>query len=242
MTDVAASSGAGSIPTPARVLAIYAHPDDTEVACGGTLATWAGEGTEVHLLICTRGEKGASDPSVDPVALSERRAEEVAHAAAALGVASHEMLGHADGEVENTVALRASLVQRIRALRPDVVLGHDPTSVFFGQGYVSHHDHRSVGWATLDACTPAAYSPLYFPDAGPPHKVGTVLLSGTLDPDTFVDVEGWLDTKIEALLCHTTQVGDDRDVLAEVVRHRAEEAGRQGGLRYAEAFKALRFA
>ena len=136
--------------------------------------------------------------------------------------------------------LRDTLVRQIRAVRPDIVLGHDPTSVFFGQGYVSHHDHRSVGWATLDACTPAAYSPLYFPDAGPAHRVGAVLLSGTLEPDTFVDVEGWLDAKIEALLCHTSQVGDEREVLAEVVRRRAEEAGRQGGLRYAEAYRSVR--
>ena len=44
---------------PARVLAVYAHPDDPEISCGGTLARWAKGGSEVHVLICTRGEKGS---------------------------------------------------------------------------------------------------------------------------------------------------------------------------------------
>ncbi|MBV9412933.1 MAG: PIG-L family deacetylase, partial [Acidimicrobiia bacterium] len=43
---------------PARVLGVYAHPDDPEISCGGTLARWAKSGAEVHVLICTRGEKG----------------------------------------------------------------------------------------------------------------------------------------------------------------------------------------
>ena len=64
----------------------------------------------------------------------------------------------------------------------------DPTAVFFGDAYVNHADHRAVGWATLDAVAPAAALPLYFPDLGPPHQVATVLLTGTLEPDAWVDV------------------------------------------------------
>jgi len=242
MTDTPLTTPAGTFPRPGRVLAIYAHPDDTEVACGGVLAAWAALGTEVHLVIVTRGEKGASQPDTDPELLAAERAAEVDAAARTLGVASHEILGYPDGEVENTVELRRALVEHIRRRRPSIVLGHDPVAVYFGHGYVSHHDHRAVGWATLDSCAPAAGSPLYFPEAGEPHPVEGVLLSGTLEPDTFVDIEGWLGTKIDALLCHATQVGSDRDTMADIVEQRAREAGRQAGLRYAEAFKALRFA
>ena len=53
---------------PARVLGVYAHPDDPEISCGGTLARWARGGAEVHILICTRGEKGSPDPKQDPAA------------------------------------------------------------------------------------------------------------------------------------------------------------------------------
>ena len=51
---------------PAVVLAIYAHPDDPEVAAGGTLARWAQAGSRVHICICADGDKGSLDPAVDP--------------------------------------------------------------------------------------------------------------------------------------------------------------------------------
>ena len=93
--------------TPERALAVFAHPDDPEVACGGTLARWASLGTEVHLVIACRGEKGSFDPHTDPDALAASRAEEVARAADVLQLAGVEHLGYPDGEIENDAALRA---------------------------------------------------------------------------------------------------------------------------------------
>lgn len=226
--------------TPSRVLVVYAHPDDPEVACAGTVARWVHEGAEVHVVVCTMGEKGSSDPATDPGELAGRRAGESAAAAAVLGVAGVENLGYPDGEVVNDVGLRERLVGAIRRWRPDVVVAADPTAVYFGETYVNHRDHREVGWAVLDACAPAAASPLYFPAAGPPHRVATVYLSGTLEPDAWVDVSDHLDAKIEALRCHRSQVGEGDAVLGDVVRQRAGEAGRQAGVRYAEGFRRLR--
>jgi LmbE family N-acetylglucosaminyl deacetylase len=225
---------------PERVLAVYAHPDDPEVSCAGTLARWADEGAEVQLVVCARGDKGSHDGSVDPEALVERRSAEADAAAAVLGLSGHENLGRDDGEIENDLALRRELVTRVRAFRPDVVVSCDPTAVFFGSRYVNHHDHREVGFALLDACTPAAGSPLYFPEVGPPHDVATIYLSGTLEPDTFVDITSTIDRKVEALCCHRSQVGDDADLVGEVVRRRASSAGTESGLAYAEAFRVLR--
>src|SRR5919206_66741 len=59
--------------TPARALAVYAHPDDPEISCGATLARWAAAGAEVHVLVLTRGEKGSHDPAVDQDDLAARR-------------------------------------------------------------------------------------------------------------------------------------------------------------------------
>ena len=226
---------------PKRVLAVYAHPDDPEVSCAGTLARWADEGAEVHLVICARGDKGATADGSDPAGLVERRADEADAAAQVLGLAGHANLGYPDGEVENTAELRAELVERIRSLRPDVVVSCDPTAVFFGSRYVNHHDHRSVGFAVLDACAPAAASPLYFPASGPPHQVGTIYLSGTLEPDTWEDIVMTVERKVEALCCHRSQVGDESDLVGEVVRRRAASAGADAGLAYAEAFRVMRF-
>ncbi|MEY2464064.1 MAG: hypothetical protein QOH64_2202 [Acidimicrobiaceae bacterium] len=227
--------------TPARALAIFAHPDDPEVSCAGTLTRWVADGCEVHLLIANAGEKGAAPPGTDPLALAARRAAEADAAASVMGLAGHEMLGIPDGELENTVELRAELVRRIRALRPEVVIAPDPTSVFFGSGYVNHHDHRALGWTVLDACAPMAASPLYFPEAGPAHQVTTVLLSGTLEPDVWVDISAQLPVKVAALRCHASQLGDGIDLVTQVVEARAAEAGQAGGMRYAEGFRRLSF-
>ena len=66
-----------------------------------------------------------------------------------------------------------------------------------------------------------------------------VYLSGTLEPDVFVDISGSIDAKTEALRCHGTQVGEAGDVLGTAIRRRAEEAGRAAGVRYAEGFRLL---
>ncbi|HUQ38687.1 MAG TPA: PIG-L deacetylase family protein [Acidimicrobiales bacterium] len=226
---------------PASAVAIYAHPDDPEVSCGGTLARWAAAGAEVHVVVCTSGDKGSSDPETDPAALAARRAGEVARGTAALGVAGHHLLGHPDGEIEDDAVLRGELVGVIRRLRPEVVVCPDPTAVFFGQHYVNHRDHRVVGWAAVDATAHSAGLPHYFPDAGPPHRARAAYLSGTLDPDIWVDIAATVEAKSDALLCHESQLGETGEWLRTVVRERAEEAGRAVGVRYAESFRRLRF-
>ena len=226
---------------PARALAIYAHPDDPEVSCGGLLACWSRAGTEVHAVVATVGDKGTLDADADGDALARRRSLEVEAAAAVLGLAGVEMLGHLDGALSAAPSLVAELVGAVRTLKPDVVVGVDPTAVFFGDGYVNHVDHRSIGWATLDAVAPAASSPLYFPERGPAHQVGTLLLSGTLEPDAWVDVESTLDVKVEAMFCHRSQLAPDAGTwLGDFVRQRAFDEGRRAGVRYAEGFRRLR--
>lgn len=225
---------------PARALAVFAHPDDPEVGCGGSLARWSAGGAEVHLVIAARGDKGSADPTTNPDELAEARAAEVAAAAAVLGLAGVDLLGLPDGEVDNDRALRDRLVRTIRAIRPDVIVAPDPTAVFFGESYVNHRDHRELGWALLDSLVPAA-SPLYVPDGGPAHQVGTVLLAGTLDADAWVDVGAVLDRKVAAVACHESRLGADPELVAEILESRAREEGLRAGVPHAEAFRRLRF-
>ena len=225
--------------TPKVVLAVYAHPDDADVACGGTLARWAKAGAAVHLVVCTDGGKGTPDPAVDPAELAARRAAEVEESAALVGLADTTSLGYPDGELDESGQLRRELVELVRRLRPDVVCGHDPSALFFGQEYFNHRDHRVAGLALLDAVSPAAALPLYFPETGPPHQVSTVLLSGTLEPDVWVDVSETIDCKAAAVECHRTQFAESGGWAAEAVRRRAEEEGRRAGAPFAEGFRRL---
>lgn len=224
---------------PARALAVYAHPDDPEISCGATLARWAAAGTEVHVLVLTRGEKGSHDPAAGLVELAERRRSEMEAAGKVLRLAGREQLGIDDGELVNSPEVRASIVAAIRRVRPDVVVCPDPTAVIFGDTYFNHSDHRVAGWATLDAVSPAAGNPHYFPSAGPAHPVGVVLLSGTLEPNVWVDVTASLDTKVDALLCHASQLDGSEELFRDVLRARAEAEGTSAGVRYAESFRRL---
>jgi LmbE family N-acetylglucosaminyl deacetylase len=226
--------------TPKSVLAVYAHPDDPEVACGGTLALWAAAGAEVRLVVVNAGDKGSFDPATDPRLLTEKRAAEVGSAAEVLHLFGVELLGIPDGEVVNDLPLRWRLVGLVRRHRPDVVIAPDPTAVFFGDSYVNHRDHREVGWAVLDAVAPAAASPLYFPDQGAPHQVATVLLSGSLEPDAWVDVSATLDQKIAAVACHESRLGDDPELVRDLLRARTAEAGTHAGVPHAESYRRLR--
>ena len=95
--------------------------------------------------------------------------------------------------------------------------------------------------AALDAASPAAGSPLYFPDAGGPHATGVAYLSGSLEPGVYVDISGTIEQKTEAILCHASQLGETGEWFREVLSERAEQAGRAAGVPYAEAFRRIRF-
>ncbi len=225
---------------PLRALAIYAHPDDPDVSCGGTLAAWSKAGCEVHILLCTDGGKGSSDPTTDTGDLIVRRAAESAEAADLLGIASLRCLNHPDGELVDDAGLREALVAEVRAFRPEIVLCPDPTAMFFGQDYFNHRDHRITGLAALDAVAPAAALPHYFPGAGPAHQVSMVLMSGTLEPDVWVDISSTVDLKAEAVACHRSQFPDGVEWASTAVRLGAEDAGKQAGVPLAEGFRRLR--
>jgi LmbE family N-acetylglucosaminyl deacetylase len=228
---------------PARVLAIYAHPDDPEISAGGTLARWATAGSEVHVLVTTRGDKGSNDPATDTAELTQTRKRESLAAARVLGVAGVLHLDHPDGELPDDRTLRGELVRHVRLYRPDVVLCPDPTAVFFGEGYINHRDHRVTGWAALDAVAPASGNPHYFPELRGEgldvHTPSAIYLSGTHEPNVWVDIGGSIDRKIEALLCHASQLTETGEWFDEFLRESAEAAGRAAGVTYAEGFRRI---
>ncbi len=231
-------------PTPGRALAVYAHPDDPEVSAGGTLARWAAEGAEVWVLVTTRGDKGTSDPTVDPDELTARRIGETTSSVELLGLAGHRHLQHGDGDLEDDRTLREEICRVVRELRPDAVLCPDPTAVFFGDSYFNHRDHRVTGWATLDAVAPAAGLPHYFAEQLAEgltvHQVSDVYLSGTLEPNCWVDISAYIERKIDALFCHQSQLQESGEPFRQFMRQRAEQDGRQAGVPSAEGFRHLR--
>src|SRR5690606_39725149 len=98
-----------NLPDATRVLIVGAHPDDPDFFCGGTVARWTAAGATVSYVVVTSGDKGMPDPSLDPVAFSRMRAAEQEASARTLGVTHVTFLRLTDGEVVDTLELRALL-------------------------------------------------------------------------------------------------------------------------------------
>lgn len=197
---------------PERAMVIMAHPDDPEFSCGGTVALWAAAGAEITYLILTNGNKGSDDPDMTPERLSAVRQQEQRNACDVLGVKNIVFFDEPDGELVPTLDLRKRVVAEIRRYQPDIVIGPDPSRYFFASTYINHADHRAAGLVTIDAVFPAARNRMYNPEllaAGlEPHTVKEVHLSGTDNPNRWVDITDVFDQKIKALLCHVSQIND----------------------------------
>lgn len=150
-----------------RLLCVTAHPDDETLGMGGTLAKYAAEGAEVHVLCATRGESGRyrdGGHHPGPEALGRIREAELRAAARELGVDGVEILGYRDGALDGADPEEASdrIAERLRRLRPDVVLTFGP------DGAYGHPDHIAISQLTTAAVLRAAA-----PGAGgvAPHRV-----------------------------------------------------------------------
>jgi LmbE family N-acetylglucosaminyl deacetylase len=190
---------------PADILLVVAHPDDAEFGAGGTVARWVREGRQVSYVVCTSGEKGTQDRSINPRRLAEIREEEQQAAAKLLGVREVLFLRLPDQGLEDTAEFRKMIVRAIRTHRPATVVTSDPY-----RRYVWHRDHRIVGQVTLDAVFPFSRDHLAYPDlieeGLEPHKVGEMLFFGSEDINYRSDISGTFDLKVAALRCHESQM------------------------------------
>jgi LmbE family N-acetylglucosaminyl deacetylase len=226
-----------------RLLTIFAHPDDAETAVGGSLLTWSAEGWDITLCVITDGDKGTNDRADDSAAVIARRRSEQAAAAARLGAAVI-YLGYEDGALVPTLELRRDLVRVMRQVRPVRVVANDPT-VWFRHGlYINHPDHRAAGQAVVEAAYPAVKKASIFPEllaeGLEPHVVEEIWLSPTDEPDTWVDIAGVLDAKIDLICDHASQFA--REATRAAFTRIAAGAGRAKGLAAAESFRTLRLA
>ena len=201
------------------ILAVFAHPDDESVACGGTLARLADAGVRVVLLCASRGESGStSDPSlVSDGDLGRVRTQELRDAAAVLGISDVLIFEHPDGD------LRWADVPE---LHDEIVVNQ-----YITQAVMTHLDHIGIHERTYTAVLSlgADAPPLYYvtmPKGVMREVVEAAIASGWapqdssfwgIEPDAFgdeakpptfvVDVRDWVARKLAALRCHQTQMG-----------------------------------
>lgn len=226
-------------------MGVFAHPDDPEFFSGGTFARWAAEGAAITFVLATSGDKGSSDPEMTHQRLIEIREVEERNAAAVLGVPDVVFLRYPDGELQPTLELRRDITRLIRLKQPDVVVTCDPTVFWYGTTGINHPDHRAIGTATLEAVFPTARDRLNFIELErdeklPTHKVKQVYISGTQSPTTKVDVTAYLETKINALREHKSQI-PDMEAMAERQRSNHDPEAPEDAPRYVEQFRVITF-
>ncbi|HSX34408.1 MAG TPA: PIG-L deacetylase family protein [Candidatus Saccharimonadales bacterium] len=229
--------------TPTVVLGIAAHPDDLDYTAAGTMAAFAKQGAQVYYLVLTDGGKGSDDRDMTSEKLRDIRRAEQRAAAQVTGAKDVFFLDYPDGTLENTQELKRDIVKVIRQVKPDVVVGIDPT-VLYNAKYrlVNHPDHLAAGLATLAAVYPLARDHMTFPELAAqgfePHKTQTLLLlSFDLDPERAnyaVDISDTLDIKFRAIAAHATQF--NAEALQPHLTDMATQAGEKFGFAYAEPF------
>ncbi|MGQ0678107.1 MAG: PIG-L deacetylase family protein [Actinomycetota bacterium] len=230
-----------------KVLCFSPHPDDTEIMCGATVAMLAAQGVEVILCVATNGACGSNDPAVDREQLIATRQQEQRNAAVIMGVSDVVFLGHEDGFLQDSHALRIDIIRQIRQFKPDAVIGPDPSLYYVGQWYVNHPDHRRLGEAILAAINPGISTiPLYrsalYDQGFEPHTLKACLLTASPNSDLFLDIEDFFQVKVAALDAHVSQ-RQGWGVSEEAVKALATMSAALGKVTYpyAEAFKALYF-
>jgi LmbE family N-acetylglucosaminyl deacetylase len=197
------------------ILAIGAHPDDIELGCGGTIARHVAVGDQVAMLVVTRGEVGPGEV--------QQRVDEQQRAAAVLGVST--LLwgsGIPDCQVSlHELTLVHLIEEAIRRTGATIIYTHSPND--------SHQDHRAVALCTMGAA----------------RGISTVMSYGApsalqFSPTAFVDISDSLDKKIDALMCHASQVQASEMVSASRVRSSAEHFGHSCRRQFAEGFEPVR--
>ena len=214
------------------LLAVFAHPDDEALACGGTLARCAAEGAQVRLLCATEGGAGQGQPEKGRT-LSEIRRQELHEAAARLGVTEVVLLDHEDGDLRSVAptVLRGEILVVIRHYRPDVVITFGEDGLYWHPDHLVIHEQVTDAVARLDRRPPALWYVTLLAGMmsraleaarthpGAPRDLGF----WGIDPSAFgaraqpptleLDVRAHAPQKLAALRCHRTQI-DERSPFA----------------------------
>ncbi len=219
---------------PTTAMVIMAHPDDAEFLCAGTVAKWCAEGWTVYYVLVTGGDKGTHDPAMHPEKLAAIREEEQRAACRLLGVKECVFLGYPDGFTVDEHELRGQIVRLLRLYKPEVVVTWDAF-----RGSFNHRDHRNVGTVVADAIYPLVRDRLFYQrdeeDGLESHQVNEVLLAGASDPDYTIDVSDHWEKKIDAILCHTSQIGGRTK--EDFLKQRNEQIEKEGEKPITERFR-----
>lgn len=222
------------------VLALAAHPDDTELCCGGTLAKLVKQGKTVGVLDFTKGEMGSRGTPEERMKESDRASE-------IIGLQVRENLGLPDTRLENTRSYQLKIIQAIRKYRPHVCLVGAPDD--------RHPDHGNGTRLALDAIFYSGLTKIETQNEDGeeqerwrPSHILHYMQDRPFEADIVVDISDTFDIKKEAILAFETQfnVSEPSDEpetyisstsFFKNIEARARHYGHLIGATYGEPFK-----
>ncbi|MCA1726656.1 MAG: PIG-L family deacetylase [Actinobacteria bacterium] len=208
-----------------KILAIGAHLDDAEIACAGTIARAVANGHHVKMLVLSDSSYESRDGTV--LRTVDEAIREGVAAARVVGVEDIEVLDFPTLDIPYASAVVGAIERQMNAFLPDIILTHWP--------FDTHQDHRNTGLASISAGRYFTSILMYEP----------MMPSGrsyvAFRPQLYVDVSDYISLKLDALRAHESQHRKYGDAWIEAVESRCRLRGFEMGVRYAEAFEAVRF-
>lgn len=219
------------------VLVISAHPDDAELCCAGTIASHIAQNKTVGMIDLTQGEMGTRGTA-------ELRLQEADKAAQILKVAFRENLGFEDYFFKNDEEHQAMVVRKIRQYRPGIIITNAISDRHPDHGKAANLVEQAVFLAglrkfetTLEGSPQEAYRPKH---------VFHYIQNNYIEPDIIVDVSGYWNVKMNAMMAFSSQFYNPESDEPEsfisskeffhFIEARAREFGHKIGVEFGEGF------
>ncbi len=219
------------------ILAIGAHPDDVELSAGGTILKAVQSGKKVGILDLTQGELGTRGSA-------ELRKEEAAKAAEVLGLSARENIGLADGFFSTDEESLKAVIRIIRKYKPEIILANATSD--------RHPDHAKGAELTHKAAFLSGLVKIPTELDGQaqepwrPKRVFHYIQDRYIKPDVVVDISGYFDKKMEAVMAFGSQFFQEDDAgiktpisgqdFVKFLEGRARQLGREAGYEIGEGF------
>lgn len=221
-----------------NVLAISCHPDDMEINCSGTLLKCKKRGDNVTVCHVANGNMGHVE--IPPEELGPMRIKEAQNSGE---LAGFKIVTLDVGDLlvdETSKEQHDKLVKVIRDAKPDFIITHAPDDYM--------RDHVATSKLTF-AASFAASVPHYEPQLGEATPLTPIFYMENAanvdcEPEYYVDITDELETKLQMLACHKSQLvwlmdHDNVDILQNTCTYAAFR-GMQCGVKYAEGFRRLK--
>jgi len=207
-----------------RILAIGAHLDDIELACGGTLAKAVACGHDVKMIVMSKSGYSNYDGRV--LRTEEKAVMEGKNAAKVLGVCNIEILDYDTKDIPYHSEVIEALDSRIQEYKPDIIFTH--------WIFDTHQAHEGVAKSSITAAR--RHNNIYMYE--PIYPAGRSYMG--FRPQMYIDIGGFEEQKLEALRMHKTEYEKFGNQWIEGTKARAAYRGYEMGKQYAEAFEIVR--